>query len=103
MSAPKTPGELHLPSMAGEPGTMEVLRVWLRENGGSEFSVMPIGPEPAIWGLVFADVARYAAQIYGEHGYDAATVLRDIVQTFKAEMGSPTDKVKDITRRGGRH
>lgn len=69
----------------------EILRAW-SAGGGLHVSLRPSFEDPAIWGLLLADLARHAARAYaaeGRHGEDE--VLRKIVNMFEAEWNNPTD------------
>ena len=43
------------------------------------------------WGLLLADVARQAANAYGNEGHNRAEVLARIRQLLDLELSNPTD------------
>lgn len=43
------------------------------------------------WGLLLADIARHAANAYGNEGYNHAEVLTRIRQLLDLELSNPTD------------
>jgi len=48
------------------------------------------------WGLLLADVARHAANAYGNEGADSNAALARIRELFDAEMSSPTDTPQQL-------
>jgi hypothetical protein len=69
----------------------EVCRAWV-VDGGLHVSMQRSFDDPALWGLMLADVARHAARIYeaeGDMTFEQA--MARIGSLFRAEMESPTD------------
>ncbi|MFO0876322.1 MAG: DUF5076 domain-containing protein [Gemmataceae bacterium] len=81
MSALPTPPE----------GAVELLRAWL-DGESLECSVRAGAFEdPALWGAVLADLARYVAMgLHQEEGTPPAQTLTAIRQTFHEELDQPT-------------
>jgi len=76
--------ELSAPPDVQEEGGVEVLRVFVVEQALS-ISVQRAFDEPAMWGMLFADVARQVAMIYGrEAGVAEAEALDAIRDAFTA-------------------
>ena len=69
----------------------EILRAW-SAGGGLQVSLKPSFENPAIWGLLLADLARHAARAYAAEGrHREDDVLKMIVGMFEAEWDNPTD------------
>jgi hypothetical protein len=87
------PEELSLPSEIGKATeAAEVLRAWIVDSR----LVCVLDPQafedPAIWGMLLADVARHVGQAYEQlQGADPEAVSRAIAQSFAAELAKPTD------------
>lgn len=75
--------------MNGGNTTQEVLRIWL-EGDEPRFSLQPIFEDPAVWGIVFVDVARLLGEAYGDNGLDPAATVNRIRESFLAELENPT-------------
>ncbi|QYU67764.1 DUF5076 domain-containing protein [Leptolyngbya sp. 15MV] len=96
----KIKNELDAPPIAtGESTAVEVLRVWAAPGKPQQLTLQTTWKEPAVWGLVLADIARHAANAYASQGYDPDEVLARILAAFQAEWAHPTDTAKDITPR----
>ncbi len=82
--------ELPVPPDAGDPSAMEVLRAWLIAESLHCSLQADAFEDPATWGTVLADVARYVALALQEtEGTDPAQTLRTIGETFANEMANP--------------
>lgn len=75
--------------MNSSDSTQEILRVWL-EGDEPNFSLQPVFEDPAVWGLVFADIARLLGQAYADTGRDATETTNRIRDGFVAEFDNPT-------------
>lgn len=74
--------ELSPPPDAEQDGGVEVLRVFVVERALS-IAVQRAFEEPAMWGMLFADVARQVAMIYGrEAEIGEAEALESIRDAF---------------------
>jgi hypothetical protein len=85
--------ELKIPDIAkSDPGSVEILRVWL--SGGSQHVSLKTGvwDDPAAWGLMLADLARHVANSYAVQGKDREETLSRILKGFKVETEHPTDE-----------
>lgn len=76
--------ELSAPPDVREEGGVEVLRVFVVEQALS-ISLQRAFDDPAMWGMLFADVARQVAMIYGrEAGVGESEALDAIREAFAA-------------------
>lgn len=82
------------PIAKSNPKSVEVLRVWAAPGGPQQLTLHPTWPDPAVWGLMLADIARHAARAYGEQGQDPETSFNRIISALHAELKNPTDKPK---------
>jgi hypothetical protein len=64
----------------------EVLRVWARPEGDMQFGFRTTWPDPAIWGHLFADVARKVAAAYAGQGEKEPLAFARILQGFEAAL-----------------
>ena len=91
-SGPKN--ELPPPPEAFAAEASEVLRAWV-VDGGLHVSMMKSFEDPGVWGVLLADIARHAANIYvTEDGSSAEEVLAQIAGFFRSELIEPTDEVE---------
>ena len=88
---------LELPPIASESNAQEVLRVWASPGKPQQLTLRTTWKDPGAWGLLLADVARHAANAYGNEGEDPKAVLERIRELFDAEMFNPTDVVEEIS------
>lgn len=78
--------ELSVPPDVREEGGIEVLRVFVVEQALS-ISVQRAFDDPAMWGMLFSDVARQVAMIYGrEAGVSEAEALESIRDAFASSF-----------------
>ena len=85
--------ELPPPPEAFSAEASEVIRAWV-VDGGLHVSMMKSFDEPEVWGVLLADVARHAANIYArEDGGSMEEVLARIAGVFRSELMDPTDEV----------
>jgi hypothetical protein len=47
--------------------------------------------DPAMWGLMLADIARQVTRAHAQEGQDEKEVFERILAGFRAEIESPTD------------
>ena len=90
------PNELGAPQGAiQDSSAREFLRAWV-VNGGLQVSLLPQAwPQPAFWGIVFADFLRHVAAAYERaEGRNVEQTISEIVALFLGEMESPTDEPK---------
>ena len=84
--------ELPPPPEAFSAEASEVIRAWV-VDGGLHVSMMKSFDEPEVWGVLLADVARHAANIYArEDGGSMEEVLARIAGIFRSELMDPTDE-----------
>ncbi len=75
-----------------EAQTTELLRVWF-VNQEMECTLSPVAfDDPADWGMVLADLARYVARGLEEmEGKDYQKTLELIADTFHKEIANPPE------------
>lgn len=86
--------ELEIPKeVRRERGATEVLRVWRTEADKQGFVISNPGEwkDPAAWGLMFADLARFVAA-HGTTPEMQARILARIAEGFTAEISTNTDQ-----------
>jgi hypothetical protein len=82
---------LHPPPAALKEGGTEIFRAVI-VNNGLQVSLRRGFDDPAMWGLLLADIARHAARIYAsESVMSEAEALARIRKMYAAEMTDPTD------------
>jgi hypothetical protein len=82
---------LEPPPIAADENAVEVLRVWAAPGSAQQYAICTTWKDPGAWGLLLVDVARHAAQAYGNEGQDPSTALARIRELFDAEWAAPTD------------
>ena len=84
--------ELPPPPEAFSEEASEVIRAWV-VDGGLHVSMMKSFDEAEVWGVLLADIARHAANIYArEDGGSVEEVLARIAGVFRSELMDPTDE-----------
>lgn len=76
------------PSVKDSPTAVEVLRVWAEPGQPQRFAANgPVWDDPAAWGLLLADIARFVAGMYSsEDGTPVEQTLDRIFAGLKAEF-----------------
>lgn len=74
--------------MSEKHSESEILRVWL-DDEEPQFTLRPIFTDPAVWGLLFADIARLLGEAYGETEHDRIEATERIRGAFVAKFESP--------------
>jgi Domain of unknown function (DUF5076) len=88
---------LETPPIAdSDSNAVEVLRVWAAPGHPQQLTLRTTWKDAGAWGLLLADVARHAANAYGNEGADTNEVLARIRALFDAEMSSPTDTPQQL-------
>ena len=88
---------LETPPIAdADSSAVEVLRVWAAPGQPQQLTLRTTWKDAGAWGLLLADVARHAANAYGNEGLDPTQVLARIRALFDAEMSSPTDTPQQL-------
>ena len=88
---------LETPPIANvDSNAVEVLRVWAAPGQPQQLTLRTTWKDAGAWGLLLADVARHAANAYGNEGADPDVVLARIRELFDAEMSSPTDTPQQL-------
>ena len=86
---------LETPPIAdSDSNAVEVLRVWAAPGQPQQLTLRTTWKDAGAWGLLLADVAKHAANAYGNEGADPNEVLARIRALFDAEMSSPTDTLQ---------
>jgi len=85
--------ELPPPPEAFSDEASEVIRAWV-VDGGLHVSMMKSFDEAEVWGVLLADIARHAANIYArEDGGSVEEITARIAGIFRSELMDPTDEV----------
>jgi Domain of unknown function (DUF5076) len=86
--------ELPVPDEADDAGEAhELVRGWLIDNRLACSLLPGAFDDPAVWGVLLADVAHHIANALAEsEGADRAAVLAAIRRAFEVEMRAPTDE-----------
>jgi len=88
---------LETPPIANaDSNAVEVLRVWAAPGQPQQLTLRTTWNDAGAWGLLLADVARHAANAYGNEGADPNVVLARIRELFDLEMSSPTDTPQQL-------
>jgi hypothetical protein len=85
--------QLEVPEAArNDANSQEIIRVWIA-NENQHFTLRAgLWDDPAVWGLLFADLARNIAKSYEQYAEaDPRAVLERIKQAFNVELEYPTD------------
>lgn len=85
--------QLPIPDAAtSDPKSIELLRVWAANKGQHVSLRVGIWNDPAVWGIMLADLAKHVANSYQEsRGLDRLKTLQRIKAGLDAELASPTD------------
>lgn len=82
---------LPAPPEALERGGVEVLRAVVLD-GGLHVSLRPAFEDPAMWGMVIADITRHAARAFAaNYAVSEDDALGQILEILQAEFDDPTD------------
>lgn len=87
-------GALALPvEISSDEKAAEILRLWIRSDGANIAVLKPDAlADPAMWGLLLADVARHVADaLASSRDGDSKATLDRVRKGFDAEMANPTD------------
>jgi len=88
---------LETPPIANaDSNAVEVLRVWAAPGQPQQLTLRTTWNDAGAWGLLLADVARHAANAYGNEGADPNVVLARIRELFDLEMSSATDTPQQL-------
>jgi len=80
------------PRNASEEQTSEVVRAFIA-NGALEVHLQRAFDDPAVWGILLADIARHAARVFESEGVCSEDdALESIQSMFEAELDAPTDE-----------
>ncbi len=90
------PKQLPVPQAAiKDPNSVEIFRVWAVENTEHVSVNAGLWDEPAMYGVVLADLAKHIANAYKQKSNrDPRNALERIKAGFDAELESPTDTPK---------
>ncbi|HEV2646186.1 MAG TPA: DUF5076 domain-containing protein [Acidobacteriaceae bacterium] len=86
---------LEIPAAATrDPGSFEVLRVWIAEQGQHVSIRSGAWEDPFAWGIVLADLARHIALAQQLHTptTDIEAFVERLLEGFHAEIENPTDE-----------
>jgi hypothetical protein len=87
------PKQLPVPQAAvKDRNSVEIFRVWAVDNTQHVSVNAGLWEDPAIYGLVLADLAKHITNAYKQRlSRDPQKTLERIMAGFAAEMDSPTD------------
>lgn len=75
-----------------DPKSFELLRVWIANQAQHVSLRTGVWQDPVAWGILFADLARHAANSYAQDaGFDPQKTLKRIKDMLDTELASPTD------------
>lgn len=94
MSKDKSSDQLPIPVAAqNDSNSIEIIRVWIADNGQHFTIRVGLWDDPAAWGLLLADLVRNIAKSYEQDSaLNPETTITRICEAFSAEMESPTDE-----------
>jgi hypothetical protein len=79
------------PDVEGRSDAVEVLRAFVLD-GGLSIAFTRAFDDPAMWGMLLADIARHAANAFEKEGaMSADEALARIVAMLESELGRPAD------------
>jgi hypothetical protein len=97
-SDPKPEKQLAIPqAAAADPGSFELLRVWVAEQA-QQITLRPgIWQEPGAWGVMLADLARSIVQVHADHDedLDSEAFLAAVLEGFDTEIESVLEEFGD--------
>jgi len=74
-----------------------ILVVAQDEDGSLLVRLAPVYDEPAVWGIVIADIAKHLANAYGDRGFVPSVTLRKIQEIVITEFNKPTAQAFRVT------
>jgi len=83
------------------PQAVEVLRVWAAPGKPRVITFRTTWQDAGTWGLVLADVAKFASKASAQEGRGPKAVLVGMRERFNAELTSLTENRKGITDANG--
>jgi len=89
------------PAATRDKASVELLRVWVAEQGQHVSLRSGTWEDPFAWGIVLADLARHIVNAEALHrkDIDRDAYLSRILEGFHAEIESPTDEAEgEITQ-----
>ena len=84
------------PAAVRDKASIELLRVWVAEQGQHVSLRSGAWEDPFAWGIVLADLARHIvnAEALGRKDLDRDAFLERMLEGFHAEIESPTDEAE---------
>jgi Domain of unknown function (DUF5076) len=80
------------PEAQDDPNSVEIARVWAAKQQQHVSLSWDLWPDPAIWGVVLADLAGHVANAFQqERGLVRRQTLERIQEFFNKELDNPTD------------
>lgn len=85
--------QLLIPAAAkSDPGSFELLRVWVANNDQHVSLRVGVWADPAAWGIMLADLVKHVVNSYEQDSaLDRAATLQRIKAALEAELASATD------------
>ncbi|MEO8881433.1 MAG: DUF5076 domain-containing protein [Gemmatimonadaceae bacterium] len=80
------------PAAADDAKSFEIARLWVANGAQHVVLRTDVWPDPAVWGIVLADLARHVAVAYQhKDGHDLEDVLERVLAGFHTEIESHID------------
>ena len=80
------------PAAAAEAKSFEIARLWVADDAQHVVLRTDVWPDPAVWGIILAELARHVAVAYQrKDGHDLEDVLARVLAGFHTELESPVD------------
>ena len=79
------------PAAAADAKSFEIARIWVANDAQHVVLRTDVWPDPAVWGIILAELARHVALAYqGREVHDLEDVLERVLAGFHTELESPT-------------
>ncbi len=84
------------PAVSRDKAALELLRVWVAEQGQHVSLRSGAWEDPFAWGIVLADLARHIVNAEAIHkkSLDKEAFFERMLEGFHAEIESPTDEAE---------
>lgn len=80
------------PAAVDDAKSFEIARLWVADDAQHVVLRTDVWPDPAVWGIVLADLARHVAVAYQHRdGHDLEDVLERVLAGFHTEIESHID------------
>lgn len=80
------------PAATDDARSFEIARLWVADDAQHVVLRTDVWPDPAVWGIVLADLARHVAVAYQhKDGHDLEDVMERVLAGFHTEIESHID------------